>query len=250
MSITLPNIPPYFDSPRLEYSVAQKLQVALQTDIAWLDRAYNIAKAGINSELKTIYPQIQANDGTKEHFDIRPDASVAAYCFFEVDRPTLINKNDDEITCFFSIVFWCNLDLIDDTLTHDFTSQLIQDVVNVLEFYEAENLTTETRPEKIFDKYNGLTQELKQFLMRRYSGFKMSFEIKDSYSDTCNPDAIDTCQMNIDRVNNLPTSIKNCVIAGLGGGGAGGTINVYLDGVLNSTTVSSDLDAEIVNISL
>jgi hypothetical protein len=31
-------------------------------------------------------------------------------------------------------------------------------------------------------------------------------------------------------------------------GGAGGTINVYLDGVLQSSTSSTDLDAETVNI--
>lgn len=34
------------------------------------------------------------------------------------------------------------------------------------------------------------------------------------------------------------------------GGGAGGTIDVYLDGVLNQSIVSANLDAEIVNISL
>jgi hypothetical protein len=34
----------------------------------------------------------------------------------------------------------------------------------------------------------------------------------------------------------------------IGGGGAGGTINVYLDGVLQSSTASSDLDSETVNI--
>jgi hypothetical protein len=33
-----------------------------------------------------------------------------------------------------------------------------------------------------------------------------------------------------------------------GGGDAGGTINVYLDGVLQSSTSSTDLDAETVNI--
>jgi len=35
-----------------------------------------------------------------------------------------------------------------------------------------------------------------------------------------------------------------------GGGGSGGTINVYLDGVLNQSIVSSNLNAEIVNISI
>jgi len=50
----------------------------------------------------------------------------------------------------------------------------------------------------------------------------------------------------------IPTS--NIVItaggsASTGGGNAGGTIYVYIDSVLQSTTVSSNLDAEIVNIN-
>lgn len=32
------------------------------------------------------------------------------------------------------------------------------------------------------------------------------------------------------------------------GGGAGGTINVYVDGALEQTETSSDLDAETVNV--
>lgn len=34
----------------------------------------------------------------------------------------------------------------------------------------------------------------------------------------------------------------------IGGGGTAGIVNVYLDSILQSTTASSDLDAEIVNI--
>lgn len=34
------------------------------------------------------------------------------------------------------------------------------------------------------------------------------------------------------------------------GGGLGGTVNVYLDGVLNQSIASSDLDAEDIEISL
>jgi hypothetical protein len=41
-------------------------------------------------------------------------------------------------------------------------------------------------------------------------------------------------------------NIANSTIGG--GGSAGGTIYVYVNGVLQSTTVSSDLNAEIVNI--
>lgn len=48
----------------------------------------------------------------------------------------------------------------------------------------------------------------------------------------------------------IPTSDSSVTEGGSAssGGSAAGTINVYLDGVLQSSTASSDLDAEVVNI--
>lgn len=185
MSITLPSVPPYYSDPKLDYRMAQKLQEAFQTNLSWLDRAYHIAKVGINAEAKTGYPQIHANDGSKEHFDIRADDKIGAYSFIEIEKPYVINFNDDEVRYYFSVVFWCNLDNIDALKDYDFTSELIKDVTDLLLSMEAGSVGVETRPERIFDKYSGIRQDLKQFQMRRFTSFKISFDILDLYTDNC-----------------------------------------------------------------
>lgn len=56
--------------------------------------------------------------------------------------------------------------------------------------------------------------------------------------------------VDVEIVSNLIEVTAEIVSVSVGGGGAGGTINVYIDGVLNQSIASADLDAEVVNISL
>lgn len=212
MSITLPIVPTYYTTPRVDYAVAQRIQLALDTNLGWLERCYHIARVGVDKEQKGDYPQIYKNDGTNENFNIRPDNKIASYCFFEVDSPFKTDFENDTLTCYFSIVFWNNLKLIDVSKQYDYTSELVKDVIDQLQIFQPENLEVETRPEKIFDKYSGLQQELKQHLMRQYSGFKISFETTQPYTDNCFPDPIDSCTQNIARIEALPASVKQCVI--------------------------------------
>ena len=208
----LPAVPAYFASPRLEYKTAQTLQVAFDTHLGWLERSYHIARVGVHGNNKDNYPQIYANNGTDEHYDIRPDESCSGFGFFEVDRASSIDLENDEVTHFLSWVFWGNMALIDATKQYDFSCELAKEAIGVLESYSAGNLTLETRPELIFNKYSGLKQETKQFLLKRYTAFKISFEITEPYSDSCSPTVINSCTLNTDRINNLPTSVKECVL--------------------------------------
>ncbi len=213
MAITLPNVPTLLVNPKVDSKVAQLIQVALDTNLGWLDRAYHIARVGKDKEQKGDYPILSANDGTDENYNIRPDNKIGAYSFFEVERPFTVDFENDEITCFFSLVFWCNLKLIDPSKQYDYTSELIKDVLDVLNTYQPQGLNIETRPERVFDKYSGLQQESKQHLMRQYSGFKITFETTQPYTDNCNPSPIDSCTQNVARINALPTSVRACVVA-------------------------------------
>lgn len=215
MGITLPTVPAYYASPKLEYKIAQNIQVAFDSGLGWLDRSYHIARVGIDASQKSTYPQIYKNDGSKEHFDIRPDSSIGAYSFFEIDRPFVANKYENTLSCFFNVIFWCNLELVDPAKTYDYTSELISEVLDVLALQGAIVTETETRPENIFNNYSALQQELKQHLMRSYSGFKITFEVPATLNDTCGDVVIDSCEQNVARINALPTSVKNCVIAAI-----------------------------------
>ncbi len=176
MALTLPAVPPYFDSPKMDYEVAQNLQKALADELLWLERAYHIARTGIISEDKVGYPQIYSNNGSAEHFNIRPDLKVKAYSFFEIDSPYTIDYFKGDLNCFFSLVFWGQLNNINSLKQYDFTSELVQDVINVLKENGCDQFRVETRPEKIFDKYSGLLQETRQHLMRPFTAFKISFK--------------------------------------------------------------------------
>jgi len=113
------------------------------------------------------------------------------------------------------VIFWCNLELVDPAKTYDYTSELISEVLDVLASQGAIVTETETRPENIFNNYSALQQELKQHLMRSYSGFKITFEVPTTLNDTCGDVVIDSCEQNVARINALPTSVKNCVIAAI-----------------------------------
>lgn len=192
--------------------MAQTLQLHLDSNIGWLQRAYHIARVGINAEQKVGYPQIYANDGTNKHFDIRPDNKTESYSFFEIDKQYEIDVNNDEVKYFFSLVVWANLKILDSAKTYDFTSELIKDITDSLKFFATDIIDVEVRPEKVFDKYSGIKQELKQFLMKPYTAFKITFSITDSYTDNCTPSPVNSCDQNVERINNLPEEVRDCVL--------------------------------------
>lgn len=209
----LPDVPPYLTAPRLITKAAQDIQVGLDANVSWLNRSYHIAKVGVIAETGLTYPQIYANDNTNNSYDLRPDNEMSAYSFIEIDRPYARDEEAGEITYFMSVVVWGNLALIDTTKDYDYTSQLIKDVSDALEGLGAEGISIEERPELIFNKYSGITQELKQFLMRKYTSFKLTFSYTTTYTDNCIPDPVDVCQLYIDKFEALSDSDQTCVQA-------------------------------------
>src|SRR5690606_18195830 len=126
------------------------------------------------------------------------------YCFFTVDKPYVVNINEGSVRYFLSVIFWGNLNIIDPNKTHDFTGELVKDVVKRLERNQAGDMQVEENPERIFPQYTALSQEANQYLLKRYTAFKISFWIKGALQDDCIPDAPNVCDINIERVKNLP----------------------------------------------
>lgn len=212
MSVILPPVPAYYDEPKLDYDIAQRIQLRLDAKLGWLEKSYHIAKVGVEAKTNLTYPQVYKNDGSDEHFNIRPDNKTSSYSFIEIEAPASVDYENGTVEYSLSIVFWNNLRLIDDTKQYDYTSELIIDVIDVLQFFAASNIQEEIRPENIFDKYTQVTQNLKQHLMKMYSGFKITFNVIEPYPDSCASDPVDSCAQNIDRINSLPESVKTCVL--------------------------------------
>jgi len=82
-----------------------------------------------------------------------------------------------------------------------------------------------------FESNNSSLEDFTERFLDSVSGWKMTVSLKLPFDSN-------RCVIPYDG-NNFPST---------GGGSAGGTINVYLDGVLQSSTASSDLDAETVII--
>jgi hypothetical protein len=207
--------PPYITAPRYDDRIVQDLQIYFTERLSWLDRSFHIARVGVLPEGKT-YPQVQANNGTNENYDIRPDNLIPSYCFFEVEQPYQIDFFDVKATYFLSVTFWGNLNLIDESKSYDYTSELIRDVVKLLERKECGDLKIEENPERVFTKYSALKQDANQYLMKRYTAFKLSFWIKDHLTDECTPNPINDCQVNVNRVLSLPETCQNEIREALG----------------------------------
>ena len=176
------NIIPYFTAPRLHDRVCQNIRTRLDT-LAWMEYSFPIAYLGISEskDEETTYPQVYANDGSTTHYDVRPDNSVQAFCFFELDDTLALDESDGtEYT--FSLIVYSRLDLaIPGDSAQDYTAKLMAQVVGELKHVtiDARNIVWNTNPEDIFDKYTGLDELITQSQMKLGTAFKITFTVWD-----------------------------------------------------------------------
>lgn len=176
--------PSYLDNPYYIYKAVQLIQQDFNTNITWLEnRCFGIALRGVNNENK-YYPQIY-DPTTGDNADIRPDVDVDSYAFFEADFIKLGDDSENGIydNVPLSVTFWGNLLKIDSTKKYDYTGELQQEVVNILEQSTglreaAENIEIFINPEDVYAKYSDLQEVNTQFLMRPYTYFKINFTLK------------------------------------------------------------------------
>lgn len=176
---TFPDSTHLFDAPKLADKIVQNIRVDFGDNLDWLTHHFPIATVGVGEEDgKGLYPQVDANDGSKKHFDIRPDTSVDAYIFFELDG-MVPDYEEDETEYSLSLITWGQLNKIDKAKPYDFSMELIQEQLGRLRQFDVEDVEVITNPEDVFDKYPGITQEKNQFLMRPFAAWKLEFDVID-----------------------------------------------------------------------
>lgn len=177
----------YHTSARLHDRVCAKIRTRFDANLSWLEYSFPIAYVGTmeSGDETTTYPQVYANDGSTTHYDVRPDESVKAFCFFELDDTLALDEWDGtEYT--FSVIFYARLDkAIPGDSAQDYTAKLIAQVVGQLKHIslDARVLGWDTNPEDIFDKYSGLDELITQSIMKLGTAFKITFTIWDG--DDC-----------------------------------------------------------------
>jgi hypothetical protein len=188
-------------NPKLADAVIKWFQVDFQTNIAWFTSngikwVYGKIVAGVTPD-KLTYPKM-FNPSDKDSYDIEPDSNQKAYGFFRVVNSF---KEEDNIFRYnLDFIVWGNLSLVDPTKNYDFTSELIQDVLDRLNaMYPLNNIDLDSinvfeNPEDVFTEYSFILQEKTQHLMKPYFGFRINFDVLDvcgaggagcSGGDTC-----------------------------------------------------------------
>lgn len=186
----LPTRPALLASPILDQKAVQDLQVLLDNEIPWLDVIYPIARVGITKIEgggTFNYPQVYSGSGA-EYLDIRPDDSLSAYSFFEVNESFPVDADEDLTNYNLSLIVWFNLPKLNGSKGYDYSRELAGDILRVFNesLYSGKisGITLDFNPEDIFDKYS-LQQEDTQFLMYPYGAFKINFNYEQLEDIDC-----------------------------------------------------------------
>lgn len=177
------NVPAYLDTPYYENKAVQLLQQEFSVNLSWLDKCFAIATKGIDDEGRG-YPSIY-DPTTGLNADLRPSVDVNSYCFFEIESPTEIrddSEGENYDTYYLSVTFWVNLSNVFPSRDYDYTSELYEEAIEILQKSNsnrnyAKNIKLYTQPDEVYSKYSALQEKHKQFLMRPYSYFKLSFTL-------------------------------------------------------------------------
>lgn len=127
--------------------------------------------------------------------------------------------------------------------------QIAKDVIIVLKdpnydwTFTADNVTLQDFTERFVDSVSGWTANIELKLPFTSDRCAVPYDGSVSANNVCPVVTIFDSNGNV-----LTTVSAGGSYTVTGGGGAGGTINVYLDGNLQSSTSSTDLNAETVNI--
>jgi len=169
---------PYIDNPKLYDRVVQNIRRYLDNNIDWTCWSFHIARPGVTDEGET-YPQIYSQEGGKEHHDLRPDNQPSAYFFFEIGDPAMILNDEEEGTDYnISVIFYGRLDKIKSS-THDYTSEIIAEFIYHLKSLNAREITIDTEPAIIWDKYTEIIESYDQMFMKHGTTFRINFLMKD-----------------------------------------------------------------------
>jgi hypothetical protein len=166
-------------TPMMAEKAIQPIGTDLNNNVSWLTGwVFGLTFKGVYSNTDT-FPKI-ANIITGDSFDIQPDNSLKAYCFFELNDP--VKVGEDYNTFNIDLIVWGNLTKVDSTNTYDFTSELINQVIArlkaiaALQLIDTNSISFYENPENIYD-YTHIKQTKTQFATRPYFCFRINFDV-------------------------------------------------------------------------
>lgn len=146
--------------------VAQELNTLI-FDKGHIDDLYPVCFTG--EEEEETFPQVYINDGEKVNLRVLPDSSKSM-SFFTVEGE-MEEVEDFDMAIPMGYIAWMNLQKIGPGKKYDFTTEILKDILNVIEDYGGYNVSVNvTDPLSQFSMLEG-----KSATMRPYSAFKINF---------------------------------------------------------------------------
>lgn len=190
------NVPPYFTSPVLQSKIIQDLQQLLQQNCLWLQLVYPIARVGERKigDSTYRYPQVYKNGGDRDYFDIQPTDQLLSYAWFELESPLIQDINTDEMNQRLSVIVFVNLRNLDPGRPYDYTSELVADIIRIIQGDTAfsdmvDTVDIETDPKKVFSRYL-LSEADDKFLMYPFGAFRITLTVNDYSELNCQEEFI------------------------------------------------------------
>ncbi len=182
-------VPSLLLSPVLHAKAVQELQVLFQTKLTWIENIYACAMVGVAKTNKGNfnYPRIYSGSGGK-YFDVRPDNSLRAYSFFEVNNSFPVDTEEDQVVYDLSFICWYNLPKLNGEKSYDYSPELISHVLKVIKESDYDsrisNKNVFVNPEDVFSRYS-MDQSDTQHLMYPYGAFKITFDFTVNVEADC-----------------------------------------------------------------
>jgi hypothetical protein len=119
-------------NPYVDNRIVQSLQVSL-AELGWIENIYPMAERGERSNgddgSTVVYPRILKQD-CSDYIDVFPDDRQNSFSFFERRGNLDLDNIEEDMTYELGLIVWADLKKVDATKSHDFTDQLIVDVIN------------------------------------------------------------------------------------------------------------------------
>lgn len=197
MSYKTPNIV-LLENPVLDDAVIQDIQTKL-SQIPWITHAFGrarIFKEDSGDSMLNV-PRVFGGQHSSlknaEYIDVFPTDQWKAFCFFLKEGQSSSEDSSYKVGSFssftapYSVLFWAQLDLIDNTIDGDFTRKLEKDVLDVLRFTTSvRNVRiADENAEQVFSGMDILAYRDRQNFDYPHTGFRIYFDLSFNESDYC-----------------------------------------------------------------
>jgi len=160
---------PISTTKKIDDAIIEKIRNKLNS-LLFVDAVYPAVKIGVR-ENGDSYPQLYAQLEKSKIIDLTPSSRWKGYMFFEKNG---FKSHEEKNIYNFSLIFWGQLNAIDENKQEDYTSVLLAETLEILRNLNCYDMSIQE--EDCFEKYN-LHDSKKRMFMYPYTEFKINFSI-------------------------------------------------------------------------